>query len=125
MSQTAAHRVTSKYKLLAGLPLRQETDGSQIEQVESVPCGQILQDKDNSRKEEKLSPVQIRGKKTTCSSFLRSRRPSNYMCTGRLLRGQIGRGHHHIVSDVNLPVASSLESTLAKRCRGTHGRTLR
>ena len=93
--------------------------------LESVPCGQILQDKDNSRKEEKLSPVQIRGKKTTCSSFLRSRRPSNYMRTGRLLRGQIGRGHHHIVSDVNLPVASSLESTLAKRCRGTHGRTLR
>ena len=48
-------------------------------QLESVPCGQILQDKDNRRKEEKLSPVQIRGKKTTCSSFLRSRRPSNYM----------------------------------------------
>lgn len=73
-------------------------------QLESVPCGHIVQDKDNSRKEEKLSPVQIRDKKTTRSSFLRSRRPSNCTCTVRLLRGQIGRGHHHVVSDVDLPI---------------------
>ena len=35
-------------------------DGSQAEQLESVPCGQILQYEDNSKREEKLSPVQIR-----------------------------------------------------------------
>ena len=40
--------------------LRQETDGPQAEQLEFVPCGQILQDKDNTRSEEKLNPAHIR-----------------------------------------------------------------
>ena len=30
------------------LPLRQEIDGPQAEQLELVPCGQILQDEDDS-----------------------------------------------------------------------------
>ena len=33
-------------KTLPDIPLRQELDGFQAEQPESVPCGQILQDKD-------------------------------------------------------------------------------
>ena len=36
--------------------MRQEIDGPQAEQLEFVPCGQILQDKD----EEELSPAQLR-----------------------------------------------------------------
>ena len=36
--------------------LRQETDGPQAEQLESVPSGQILQDEE----EEELNPAQIR-----------------------------------------------------------------
>ena len=36
--------------------LRQETDGPQAEQLESVPCGQILQDEDESRSRKELSP---------------------------------------------------------------------
>ena len=37
------------HKLLSALQLRQEIDGPQAEQLEFVPCGQILQ---NSRREE-------------------------------------------------------------------------
>ena len=32
------------------MDLRQQTDGPQAEQLEFVPCGQILQDKDNSQR---------------------------------------------------------------------------
>ena len=56
--------------------LRQEIEGSQGEQLESVPCGQISQDEEDSRSREELSPVQIREKETTYFSFSRSRRPS-------------------------------------------------
>ena len=56
--------------------MRQEIDGPQAEQLESVPCGQILQDKDKSRGREELSPAQLRDKETTYFSFSRSRRPS-------------------------------------------------
>ena len=38
------------------LVLRQEIDGPRAEQLEFVPCGQILQDEE----EEELSPFQIR-----------------------------------------------------------------
>ena len=34
--------------------------GLQAEQLELVPCGQILQDEDKSKREEKLSPAQIK-----------------------------------------------------------------
>ena len=72
--------------------LRQEIDGPQAEQLESVPSRQILQDEDNSRRE-KLSPAQIRDKETTYFSFSKSRRPSQlHMC-----KSQKG-------SDVNLPI---------------------
>ena len=43
--------------------LRQETEEPHTEQLESVPCGQTLQDEDNSRREEKLSPVRIKDKR--------------------------------------------------------------
>ena len=56
--------------------VRQEIDGPQAEHLEFVPCGQILQDEDNSRREEKLSPAQVRDKETTYSSFSKSRRAS-------------------------------------------------
>jgi hypothetical protein len=49
-------------------------DGPQAEQLELGPCGQILQDEDKSKREEKLSPAQIREKETTCFSFSRSKR---------------------------------------------------
>ena len=63
------------------LLLRQEIDGLQAEQLEFVPCGQILQDRDNSRAREELSPAQIKDKETIYFSFSRSRRPSQlHMC---------------------------------------------
>ena len=57
------------------LPLRHEIDGPQAEQLEPVPCGQILQDKDNGRSKEELSPAWMKDKETMYFSFLRSRRP--------------------------------------------------
>ena len=45
------------YEEPSNLPLRPETEEPHMEQLESVPCGQTLQDEDNSRREEKLSPV--------------------------------------------------------------------
>lgn len=68
--------------------MRQEIDGSQAEQLESVPCGQTLQDKDNGRSKEELSPAWIKDKETTYFSFLRSRRPPELTCTERFLGGQ-------------------------------------
>ena len=55
--------------------MKQEIDGPQAEQLESVPCGQILQDKDDGRSKEELSPAWIKDKETTYFSFSRSRRP--------------------------------------------------
>ena len=55
--------------------MRQEIDGSQAEQLESVPCGQILQAKDDGRSKEELSPALIKDKEITYFFFLRSRRP--------------------------------------------------
>ena len=40
--------------------VRQKADGPQVEQLESVHCGWILQDKDNSRSREELSTAQIK-----------------------------------------------------------------
>ena len=51
------------YEEPSNLPLRQETEEPHTEQLESVPCGQTLQDEDNSRREEKLSPVRIKDKR--------------------------------------------------------------
>ena len=42
--------------------MRQEIDGSQAKQLESVPCGQILQDKDYGRSKEELRPALIKAK---------------------------------------------------------------
>ena len=53
--------------------MRQETDGSQAEQLYSVPCGQIL--KDYSRNKEELSSAWIKDRETIYFSFLRLRRP--------------------------------------------------
>ena len=42
------------------LALRQKIDWSQAEQLETAPCGQMLQDKDYGRSKEKLSPAWIK-----------------------------------------------------------------
>ena len=44
-------------------------DGHQAEQLEFVSCGQMLEDEDNNRREEKLSPAQVRDKEYTHFSF--------------------------------------------------------
>ena len=67
--------LTSKSQTIF-LTLRQEIDEPQAEQLELVACGQILQDQDNSRSREELSPAQIKDKETTYTSFSRSRKPS-------------------------------------------------
>ena len=67
--------------------MRQEIDGSQAEQLESVPCGQTLQDKDNGRSKEELSPAWIKDKETTYFSFLRSRRPPELLMRRTLPQG--------------------------------------
>ena len=51
------------YEEPSNLPLRQETEEPHREQLESVSCGQTLQDEDNSRREEELSPVRIKDKR--------------------------------------------------------------
>ena len=47
----------------------------QAEQLQSIPCGHILEYKGNGMSKKKLSPPWIKDKGTTCFSFLRSRRP--------------------------------------------------
>jgi len=84
--------------------LRQEMDGPQAEQLEPVPCGQILWDKDNSRREKTLSPAQIRDNKTRYSSLLRAKRPSRLHRHRKAPQKSEGREHHPTVSDVNLPI---------------------
>ena len=88
------------------------------EQLEFVSCGQMLQDEDNSRREENLSPAQIRVKETIYFSFLRSRRPSQlHMCRKR-------RGLHSIGGDVNLPIGLFTRNYLAEWWTHTLRRTL-
>ena len=82
------------------MEVRQEIDAPQAEQLEFVPCGQVLQDEDNSRKEEKLSPAQIRDKETTYFSFSRSRRTSRL----HMHRKAKGSGRHSTVGRVSLPI---------------------
>ena len=91
------------YEEPSNLPLRPETEEPHMEQLESVSCGQTLQDEDNSRREEKLSPAQIRVKEITHFSFLRSRRPSQLHIHRKALWGPKGKGYHPIVGNVNLP----------------------
>ena len=81
--------------------MRQEIDESQAEQPEFVRCGQILQ---NSRREEKISPAQIRDKRPHIPHSRSQGDLPNYTCTEKLLGGQKGRGRHPTVSDVNLPI---------------------
>lgn len=53
--------------------MRKEIDG-QPKKLESVLCGQILQDKDNGRSKDGLNPAPVNDKETTYFSILRSRR---------------------------------------------------
>ena len=73
---------------MAGL-LRQEIDGSQAKQLEFVPCGQTLQDKE----EEKLEPCP--DKRPHISHSQGQGDLPNYTCTERLLGGQKGRDAPH------------------------------
>ena len=77
--------------------LRQEIDGPLAEQLEFVPCGQILQDEEK----EELSPSQIRDH---ISHSQGQGDLPDYTCIERLLEGQKGRGCHTIAGDVNLPI---------------------
>lgn len=61
--------------------LRQGTDGPQAEQPESVPHGQIFQ---NRRREEKLSLVQKRDKRSHNLHPPSQGDPPNHMCTESL-----------------------------------------
>ena len=45
--------------------VRQEIEVSQAEQLESVPCEQILQEKDDGKSKEELRPAWIKDKETT------------------------------------------------------------
>ena len=49
------------------MKLGKQTDGPQAAQLEFVLSGQILQEEDNSRREEKLSSAQIKDKQATFS----------------------------------------------------------
>lgn len=55
---------------------------------------------------------------------MRSKRPPNYTCTERFLRGQRREGHQNIVHLVNFLETLALESILAKRCVRTQGKAL-
>ena len=100
MRKCSIQRLIRSRIFLLVLELGQEIDGPQAEQLESGPCGQIIQDE----VEEKLSPAQIRDKETTYSSFSKSGRPSQlHMCREAPWRSK-REGCHPIVSDVNLPI---------------------
>ena len=49
------------------MKLGKQTDGPQAAQLEFLLSGQILQEEDNSRREEKLSSAQIKDKQATFS----------------------------------------------------------
>ena len=54
---------------------------------------------------EELCPAQIRDKRPHIPHSRSQGDLPDYTCAERLLEGQKGRGHHLIVSDVNLPIA--------------------
>ena len=92
--------------------LRQEIDGPQAKQLQFVPCGQILQDEDNSRRiigEAEPCPDKRWRPHISCS---RGGDLSHCTWAEKLPGGQKG-------SDVNL-LDSFLESILTKRCMYTH-----
>ena len=62
--------------------VRQEIDGLQAEQLEFVPCGQILQDEDNGRRRIGEAGPCPDKRETTYFSFSRSMRPSQ-LCMHR------------------------------------------
>ena len=99
-----------------GTLLRQEIDKAQAEQLESVPCGQILQDNDNGRSKEERSPTWIKDKETIYVSFLESRRLLNYTCTERFLRSQSREQALNHNTSCQHPKTLALESILAKSC---------
>ena len=76
--------------------LRQKIDGPQAEQLKFVPCGQIFQDEDNSRRI--IGVAEPRPDKRPHISHSRGQGDfPTYTCAERLLGGQKG-------SDVNLPI---------------------
>lgn len=73
--------------------MKQEIDGFQAEQLESVPCGQTLQDQDKGRTKDKLHSTWIKDKEITYVSFLRSRKPTELYMGRKFLPGSVkGRG---------------------------------
>ena len=76
------------------MKLGQETDGPHAAQLEFVLSGQILQEEDNSRREEKLSSAQIKDKQTTFSQSQGQGDLPTYTCAEMILGGQKGRGHN-------------------------------
>ena len=87
------------------MKLGQQTDGPQAAQLEFVLSGQILQEEDNSRREEKLSSAQIKDKQATFSHSQGKGDLPTYTCAEMFLQGQKGRVHHPTVGDVNLPIS--------------------
>lgn len=75
------------------LHLRQEINGAQAEQLEPVPCGQMLHDEDDGRSEEELSPAQMKDRDIRGFSFLKSvSSPKLHMHRKILQRSEKGGG---------------------------------
>lgn len=102
--------------------LRQETDGAQAEQLQSVPRGQELPDKECGRSRQEPRPAWIKDKTIAYFSFLRSRRPPQRHMRKKGSSGvRDGRGcpGHSNTSCHLRRTPSALESVLsipAKRC---------
>ena len=81
--------------------LKQEIDGLPAEQLESVHCGQILQDEDDRWSERGAVPDE---REPTYSHSRGQGDLPNDACTESLLKGQRRRGHYPIIGDVSLPI---------------------
>ena len=90
-----------------GLLLRQEINGPQAEQLESVPSGQILQDKDDGRSKEELHPAWVKDKETTYFSFLGQGDLWNYTRAESFLRGRRRNGPQSAVHPTSFPEGPS------------------
>ena len=117
-----SHRVGHDWSDSAAAAVSQETDGPQAGQMEFVHCGEILK---KSRREEKLSPAQIRHKRPPIPHSWSQGDLPDYTYTVKFPGGQKGGASIHRKRYQAILWASSLESILAKTCTYTYQRMLR
>ena len=79
--------------------MTQEIDGSQAEQLEFIPCGQILQ---NNRREEKPSPAQTRDHMYLILEVKEAFLTTHVQKVSLKIKRGGGVARHPIVGDVNL-----------------------